>query len=168
MSTAVEIEKKYVIKMPNEEELRSVFGFSESEIVQIYLASPKGVTHRVRKRVKGGVAVYTETKKRKIDRMSALETEAEISAERFSELVKNQRPESLPIIKRRISFPHEGHIMEIDIYPEWERSCILEVELEDRDCSPRFPDFLEIIADVTGDKEYSNSSMSMRFPKELI
>ncbi len=168
MSTAVEIEKKYVIKIPDLEHIKTIFGYSESEIEQIYLRSPISVTHRVRRRTSLGKTVYTETEKRKIDKMSALEYETEITELRFCELIKEQREGSRPILKKRISFPYGGYVFEIDIYPEWKKSCILEIELASRDEDPKLPSFLELVKDVTGDKKYSNSSMSKCFPEELI
>ncbi len=168
MATVLEIEKKYVIKMPRIEELRAISGFAESDIVQIYLNAPSGVTHRVRKRVTDGKAVYSETRKSRVDKMSSYETEDEITEQRFSELIENQRKGSTPILKKRISFPYGGYVFEIDIYPAWKRSCILEIELGKREEKPKIPDFLELVADVTGNGAYSNSAMSNSFPKELI
>ena len=79
MKTALEIEKKYIIKKPSIDDLRSYPGFTESEILQIYIQGGEGETHRVRRRIKGGVTVYTETIKRRVDKMSSTETEGEIS-----------------------------------------------------------------------------------------
>ena len=51
-------------------------------------------------------------------------------------------------------------------HPEWKNTAILETELSDRDTVVKFPDFIKIVADVTGDKRYSNASMSRSFPEE--
>ena len=56
----------------------------------------------------------------------------------------------------------------MDLYPEWQRSCILEVELDREDAPLSMPPFLDVIAEVTGDRHYSNVAMSYEFPKELI
>lgn len=166
--TSVEIEKKYIIKMPELEALKEREGYSESEIVQIYLPSPDGVTRRIRKRTAGGNSVYTKTEKKRIDAMSAFESESEIDAAQFDRLALVPRDGTRPILKKRITFLFGGRLFELDVYPEWERSCILEVELPTRDVTVEFPPFLELVLDVTGDKKYSNAAMSRAFPKELI
>ena len=42
----------------------------------------------------------------------------------------------------------------------------METELPSRDTEVGMPSFIRIIADVTGDKRYSNAAMSRSFPKE--
>lgn len=168
MINNLEIEKKYVIEMPDADVLRGLDGYTESEIVQIYLRSTPGVTHRIRKRTCGGRVTYTETEKRRVDSMSALESEGEIDGARFDALALEMREGSAPVLKKRITFLYDGQLFEIDIYPQWQRSCIMELELPARDAEIRLPPFIGLIADVTGYREYSNSSMSARFPDELI
>lgn len=154
--------------MPDADILKGMEGYSESEIVQIYLRSAPSVTRRIRKRKYAGKVTYTETEKRRVDAMSSLEREEEISAERFDALALERREGSEPVIKRRITFSFEGQLFEVDIYPQWHRSCIMELELPSRETEIRWPPFITLVADVTGKKEYSNSSMSARFPDELV
>ena len=168
MKSGIEIERKYVIKIPKLDFLRTLDGYTESDIVQVYLPSVGQNTSRIRKRTADGVSVYTKTEKRRIDEMSALETESEIDAAHFAELMKNPRRGSAPIIKKRVTFIYDSGLFEVDIYPNWQRSCIMEIELSDKDASFSFPPFIELVREVTGEKAYSNSSMSMSFPKELI
>ncbi len=168
MKDNVEIEKKFVIRMPDFNLLRTLPEYSESEIVQVYLQSPGGVTRRIRKRTFGNVSAYTKTEKIRIDGMSAVEREEEITPARFNELMNEKRENSRPVIKRRITFSFGERLFEVDVYPEWKRSCIMEVELPSRDTVFEMPPFIELVRDVTGDGAYSNSAMSALFPKELI
>ena len=78
MSIPVEIERKFVIVMPDFELLASQSDYTVSEIDQTYLKSSALLTHRVRARRTGGATTYTETKKVRIDRMSVYEDEREI------------------------------------------------------------------------------------------
>ena len=167
MATAVEIERKFVIKIPDITEMRLQDNYTSSVIEQIYLKSARGITHRIRSRVFSDKTVYTETIKVRIDKMSASETESEISSERFLSLKENIAPDTRVLNKVRHTFCFCGHIFEIDVYPEWKRSCIMEVELLNRDEKIEFPPFVEIVAEVTGDKKYSNASMSRAFPDEI-
>ena len=168
LKRGIEIERKYIIMKPEAELLEKMPDYDSSEITQIYLTSENGVTHRIRKRVYGGKAKYYETKKTRIDRMSVIEDEGEISAEDFSELKSLTDPRTKTIHKVRHSFTYKGRCFEIDVYPEWKKTAILEVELPDRECLVDFPDLIEVCREVTGEKGYSNAAMSMSFPKEII
>ena len=84
MSIPVEIERKFVIAMPDISFISTLDGYSFSDIEQTYLCSDEGVTRRVRARKYQGRTVYTETKKMRIDKMSAHEDEREISREEYA------------------------------------------------------------------------------------
>ena len=163
---AIEIERKYIIRKPSINVLSELDGYSVSEIIQTYIDAEQGITHRVRKRTCGESVKYTETKKIRIDKMSAHEFERELSESEYNSLAKNIKRGTKPINKARHTFIYKGQLFEIDVYPEWTNSCILETELESREVSVEFPDFIEIIEEVTGNHEYSNASMAKRFPKE--
>ena len=168
MSIPVEIERKYVIAKPDTELLAQLNGYTISEIEQTYLASSAALTHRVRKRSYADRVSYTETKKVRIDKMSVFEDEREISESEYIELLKSKSEDSVTLRKTRRTFLYEGQIFEVDMYPEWQRTAILETELASREAVVLFPDFIEVIAEVTGDKKYSNAAMSREFPKELM
>jgi CYTH domain-containing protein len=165
--SGIEIERKYIIKIPEPCLMKACDGYSESSIIQIYLNSSPSVTHRIRSRSFSLKTEYTETKKVRIDKLSAVEDEREISEKEFSELSKNIKAGTSPVRKTRYTFNYMGKIFEVDIYPEWKYTCILETELLNRDEKVDFPDFIETVAEVTGDKRYSNAAMSVRFPEEV-
>ena len=164
---AVEIERKYIIEKPDIGVIEKMNGYTVSDIVQIYLPAAAGQTHRVRSRSYGDKTVYIETRKIRIDKMSVTEIERELDKEEFLRLSENILEGTRPIIKRRHTFDMGGVIAEIDVYPEWERTCIMETELPSRDTEVKMPSFIRIIAEVTGDKRYSNAAMSRSFPEEL-
>ena len=164
----IEIERKYIIEIPDKEKMENCNGYSLSEIVQIYIESSPRVTHRVRSRTINGKTVYTETKKIRIDKMSSYEDEREISEMEFKCISQKIKQGTVPIVKERHSFEYRGQTFEIDVYPEWKNSCIMETELESRDKCVEIPAFIEIIKEVTGDKAYSNASMAQSFPVEII
>ena len=167
-SIPIEIERKYIIRIPDEEAMRSSLGYTCSEIVQIYLNSAPGVTHRVRERKTDGKSVYTETKKIRIDKMSAFEDEKNIDEREFQNLSKNVKKGTVPVRKVRHTFLHLEKTIEIDVYPQWKNTSIMEVELTSREEEIKLPPFIEIIKEVTGEKAYSNASMAMSFPGEII
>lgn len=162
----IEIERKYIIKKPDINVLRAQRGFTESSIVQIYLTSDSAQTHRIRKRVCNGVTSYTETRKIRIDKISSTEIERDITAEEFDSLSQSIRAGSRPIEKTRYTFMIGQQVFELDFYPAWGQSCIMETELAKSDTVVSFPGFISVLREVTGCKEYSNSAMANAFPKE--
>ena len=164
--TGLEIERKYIIRMPSPSILESQPEYTKSEILQIYLTSDEGVTHRIRRRIFADKVVYTETEKRRVNRISSEETEREISDEHFAYLSKRIKPGTTKLHKTRHTFLYLGQIFEIDVYPEWKKTAIMETELKNYDTKVEIPDFLTILKEVSGDKNYSNASMSHCFPQE--
>lgn len=164
----IEIERKYVIKLPDITLISKQMEYTKSDIIQIYLKSKCGQTRRIRKRGFFDRVEYYETTKIRIDEMSSTEIEKEINEEQYNILSKQILSDSSPIHKTRHTFVYEGQLFEIDVYPEWKNSAIMETELANRSDIVSFPSFLEIIKEVTGDKKYSNASMSRQFPEEII
>ena len=168
MKIGIEIEKKYIIKKTDRATLLLQEGYTESSIVQIYLPSNDGETLRVRKRVQNGTVSYIETRKIRIDEMSSTEIERELTESEYDSLANNILPSTSPINKIRYTFIYKSQLFEIDEYPQWHHTAIMETELDSRERDVEFPDFIEIIKDVTGDKSYSNRGMSHIFPKEQL
>ena len=141
--------------------------YTVSEIEQIYISFEKGVTHRIRRRAYKDKTVCTETKKYRIDEMSVYEDEKQISETCYSELATRIESGTRPIRKIRHTFVFDGQLFEIDEYDLWQSSCILETELKSREDEVSFPPFITVIKEVTGEKKYSNASMSHNFPEEI-
>lgn len=162
----LEIERKFIIKRPPFDVIKVMGKYNVSDIVQIYLAKEEGVTHRVRARTSNGKTVYYETKKTRIDEMTVIEDEREISDTEFFALAPLCAKGTHPIMKQRHAFFFKGHTVEIDIYPQWKNTCIMEIELSDRSEELDIPPFISVLREVTGIKAYSNASMSVVFPRE--
>ena len=152
--------------MPSVSEISAQALHSVSDITHIYLSSPTGSTNRIRKRAFKDKICYTQTKKIRIDNISAYEDEWEITENEFEALAKEIKPGTSPVIKQRHAFEYFGQIFEVDIYPQWIRTAIMETELDDKDKEVVMPPFIKIIREVTGVKGYSNAAMSISFPKE--
>lgn len=166
MPKGIEIERKYIIYMPDIELLAAFRGYTVSRITQTYLNSDDGSTLRVRKREYDDHISYTETRKIRIDNMSVEELEREITEDEYLFLIESAREDSTPISKTRHTFEYMGHTIEVDIYPQWSRFCIMESELESRDEEVAYPSVIKILCEVTGDKRYSNAGMAREFPEE--
>ena len=168
MKDFIEIERKFIIKMPERSSLLSLPEAKSSSILQIYLSSEYGVTRRIRRREDKAGTRYYETEKRRIDKISVFEDENEISESEFLEKSREIKPGSSPIIKERISFPYKGKTVEIDIYPNWRKCAVMEIELDSREECVDLPHFIEVIKEVTGEWQYSNAAMAEKFPVEIL
>ena len=100
--------------------------------------------------------------------MSAKECEREITAAEFASLATKILDSTHPVSKVRHTFLYRGALFEVDVYPEWKHTAIMETELDSRDTTVEMPDFIEIVKEVTGDKSYSNRAMSQHFPEEQL
>ena len=167
----LEIERKWLIARPDEARLSAMsaqFGGSASHIVQTYLTSEAGVSRRVRARTADGITTYTCTAKRRIDRMTAEEDERIISPEEYAVLLKDADPACRPIEKTRFCIPFGGRTLEIDLYPFWPDRAVLEIELPSPDAPFSLPPSLMVLAEVTGNRAYSNHSLARNpFPPEI-
>ena len=164
----VEIERKYIIAMPRIEDMAAMDGYSASSIVQTYLTAPAGQTRRVRRRESKSGVKYYETVKRRIDKISSEEREREISQSEYEAMLTEIAEGTRPIVKTRHIFKYRSQLVEIDIYPEWSSTAILETELPSRESTVELPEFIRVIREVTGLKGYSNAAMSRTFPSEDI
>lgn len=167
MKDHIETERKFIISKPDIDVLRAQPEYTSSDIVQIYLMSSPRVTHRIRSRTYLGKTVYTEATKMRISGMSAYEDEREITEAEFVSLSEQIDPDTTPIVKTRHTFVLGGQLFEIDVYPNWQTSAIMETELEGEDTAVQIPEFISMIKEVTGIRAYSNASMSRVFPTEI-
>ncbi|MBQ3761624.1 MAG: hypothetical protein II875_06405 [Clostridia bacterium] len=161
----IETERRFLIRMPDVEKLRAMEGCVCTEITQRYLLNDSA-TERIRKRVYADRTIYTHTLKKRISSMSSIEDEHEITRDEYDAFKRRLDPERHKIKKLRCAVPWQGHTAEIDIYPFWQKQAIMEIELKSEDDVIDLPDFVEIIREITGDRSYSNRSLSKKIPAE--
>ncbi len=163
----IECERKFLIRYPDTEVLLSL-GAERSEITQTYLNAPEGTTARVRQRVFSDKTVLLYTKKTRLTALSAIEEERMISKEEYDAFLREADPTRTPVRKTRYTLPYEGHLLEIDVYPFWERQAVLEIELADEDEAYSVPPFITLLREVTADKAYKNVSLAKDVPTEEV
>lgn len=164
---AVETERKFIIKKPDISELSLASSYTVSKITQTYLALREGVTERVRERVYPDKTVYTHTKKVRISTLSSIEDEREVTESEYRTLLLRKKDGTHSVIKERHTFISSGVTFEIDVYPEWKDTCIMEFELKSEDERVEIPSFISVVREVTGRAAYSNAAMAKEFPKEV-
>lgn len=161
----IECERKFLIRYPDTAALLAM-GAEKSDITQTYLNAPEGVTVRVRKRVYADKTVYFYTKKTRLTSLSAIEEEKEIDEAEYLSLLTDADEARRPVHKTRYTLPYAGHLLEIDVYPFWQRQAVFEVELTCEEEEIAFPDFLQILREVTADRAYKNVSLAKSIPPE--
>lgn len=161
----LEIERKYLIRRPDDALLYSLPEADPTEITQTYLkADDSGMMRRVRKRGSSEKGwQYTYTRKRDAGFGKHIELEDEISEGRYCELLAESEPTMHPIAKVRWTFRYEGQFFELDVYELSETLATLEIELPDIDTPVKLPPMLELIEDVTGKRGYSNFALSLNY-----
>ena len=156
----LEIERKFLIEMPDRELLASQPGCRVKLITQTYLTKENDFRARVRKTVCGNRTVFTHTAKKSISKMSRIELEREIGEEEYDALLLQRDPKRHPIEKTRYAFPFGSHTVEIDIYPFWTEQAILEIELGSEDEEAPLPPFVRLLCEVTEDPAFTNAALS--------
>jgi len=161
-----EIERKYIIKYPDISYLESLPFCNKVNIIQTYLKSTHDIERRIRCRGVEDNFVYYLTEKRKISNLKRIEVERRISKDDYLSFLLESDNSLRTIIKTRYCLMIHIQYYEIDIYPEWSKQAILEVELRDENETIYFPDFINIIKEVTDDDSYKNYNMAKSMPKE--
>ena len=86
--------------------------------------------------------------------------------EEYEDLLSFADPQRNTILKTRYRYPFCGKLIELDLFPFWKGQAFCEVELESEDEAFSLPDFIEVIREVTSEKEYRNHALSKKIPQE--
>lgn len=134
-------------------------------IVQHYLKSDKeSGSRRVRMRsAGGGETYYLNTKRARLDIGPGANEEVEyvISKESYLSLLPERDPECCPVEKMRYSFFWLGQLFEVDVFMGKHAPLVMaELELTNKAQTYSLPPFFTDSTCVTGNKKYSNRSLS--------
>jgi CYTH domain-containing protein/predicted ATPase len=167
--TPIESERKFIISFSSEELGKSGIPFNKSEIVQHYLANSLETGElRIRRRGNNNLWVHTMTTKIPIPGNAAAREEIEepIEGNEYWSLINNN-PEALHIQKNRTCVVHNDTYFEIDEFPQMPGFHIMEVETEDLEGVIQPPPGIQILAEVTGNKEYGNYRLAEKLHKKV-
>ena len=163
-----EIERKFLIKYPDIEYLESLPNCQKIDIVQTYLNSVSGKERRVRARGQNGHYIYYLTEKEPVSTGKRVEIERRLTQEEFVKYSMEADPNLHPIRKTRYCLSYNSVYFEIDVFPNWKNQAFVEVELHDENEIINFPEFIEVIREVTDDATYSNHELAKNMPDEEI
>ena len=162
----IETERKFLVRLPDTAELEARGG-RILRIIQTYLTidDESGEESRVRRIEESGRISYIYTEKKRISETSRFENEYEITGDEYERLIDGS-DDPRQLIKTRYAFPCGGHTIEIDVYPpeiggdELDGLAVLEVELENEGEEFVLPDFIDVVRELTGKKEFSNKALA--------
>ncbi|MBR1462752.1 MAG: AAA family ATPase [Prevotella sp.] len=154
----IEEERKYIVELTGE-----IPDCIESEITQTYLVADPGVEIRLRRRGWHGKYVNVHTTKKHTDSNEILETERQVSNNLYESLLQQADPYRQPIRKQRKSFIWKGQYFELDNYLEpVSNLTILETKGVAAKESVKFPPFIKVLEDITGNDKYYNYNLALR------
>lgn len=163
----MEIERKFLIKYPDLLRLDALPNCSKVDMIQTYLKNqPDGTEARVRQRGQNGNFICYRTEKRRLSDTTRVEVDRRIEIGEYVSFLAEADPDRRPIRKTRYCLTENSRYYEIDIYPEWNKQAILEIELKSEDEEVVMPEGIKVIKEVTSDSAYSNYEMAKRMPSE--
>lgn len=163
----IETERKFLIERPDPDFLASQEGAVVLHIIQTYLSQPteSSPERRVRSIEENGNVAYIFTQKEHITAVSRYETEREITAAEYAAFLREAVSR---LTKTRYRLPFGGHELEIDVYPydiggdALEGLAVLEVELGSEEEEILLPEWIHVIRELTGGREFSNKALAKR------
>ena len=161
-----EIERKYLIAMPDPAVLTAQPGVQILHIRQDYLSGGPG--GRLRHAVSDRGTVYLHTVKKRISDVTRLEQEREISAAEYAQLLAYRTPALRTIEKTRYRIPYRGLVAEVDIFSFWQDRALVEFELTGEDQTPDMPPWLRPLREVTHDPRYTNRALARAVPMDRL
>lgn len=164
----MEIERKFLIKMPTQRMFDDMGYTSKSDIIQTYLKTD-GIERRIRQRgtKQDGFSFYY-TEKKPAGRGQREEYEIPLSWKDYVALLAEADTSLHQISKQRYCFLYDKRYFELDIYPFSSEYAILEIEVKNIDEEITLPPF-DIVKEVTDDAAYKNKSLAktLAFPVEV-
>ena len=167
----LEIEKKFLVDQPTSWiVLSEIFTnlINICRIEQAYLkAENKEPCARVRKTTEGLTGdlsvVYHFNKKIFVESGTHKETEYEISKSKYNNELKNIHPDKKILYKTRFVFKYNDQEFELDIFKgPLKGLAILEIELDNKNQTVELPPYLNIIGEVTKNKNFSNFALASK------
>ena len=122
----------------------------------------------MRKRGRAGDWHYTHTEKLRVSDLRRVENEREIGEAEYCELLRRADPSRQTIAKTRWVLPWRGQLFEIDIFPFWDDRALMEIELTEENQAVELPPQIRVLREVTGDRRYTNSSLSREILREPL
>ena len=154
-----EIERKFLVEMPELTALEKLPGFRRVEIEQAYLPTTNDEKLRIRKWVENGQAIYYKTRRRHVNGQR-LEVEERLTQRSYKEMLE-EAGEALQLLRKtRYSLQYDGQLFQLDVYPFWKEQAVVKIELNEENGQVRLPPELKLIREVTGERAYKDYALA--------
>lgn len=154
----IEEERKYIVEVTG-----VLPDFIESDITQTYLVGEPGTEIRLRRRRWQEKSVNVHTTKKKVSDTEELVTERQVNNNLYENMLQQADPYRQTIHKNRKSFIWKGQYFELDTYlSPIDHLVILETKGIARHEDVKFPPFIRVIEDITGNTKYYNYNLALR------
>jgi len=158
----LEIERKFLVKMPDLNQLTSQYFAEKTDLLQVYLLTDDPEEERrIRRRGKNGGSTYYLTKKRATNNiLSRVEQEEKITQKEYYYLLQQADPALKQFSKERYCFVYDNLYFQLDVYPFWKDYAILEIELTAEEQKIELPPFITLVKEVTDDPTFKDYSLA--------
>ena len=154
----IEEERKYIVEVVGE-----IPDCIESEITQTYLVADPDCEIRLRRRGWQGKFVNVHTTKKRVAGDEVLVTERQVSNNLYESLLQQADPYRQTIRKNRKSFIWKGQFFELDKYEQPINDLIiLETKGVADQETVKFPPFIRVKEDITGNTRYYNYNLALK------
>ena len=107
--------------------------------------------------------MYVHTSKKRVSDNEQVETERQINANLYETLLQQADPSRSTIRKHRKSFIWKGQYFELDEFLEPIKDLmILETKGIAKHESVKFPPFIQVLEDITGNTKYYNYNIALK------
>ena len=152
-------ERKYIVEKTGELPEDSI----QSEITQTYLQGEPGAEIRLRKRCWGQKQVFVHTTKKKTSENEELVTERQINNSLYEMMLGLADPTRHTVHKIRNSFIWKGQYFEVDTYQDQLQGLVILETKGIAEGEPvKFPPFLKVVKEVTGNEDYYNYNLAKK------
>lgn len=157
----LEIERKFLLAGEPDFGSGPLAAAVASDIEQVYLMSADPDREvRIRRRDSGNGIAHYRTEKTRLREGVREERERLIGPSDYLYALAEADPSAAVIRKRRWNLPFAGQYLEIDHLTAPGEMWLLEVELTEEGQEILLPDFLTVVAEVTGDPAYSMGAIA--------
>ena len=149
---------KYLIEVDDEllERLKSEANYSTSHIVQHYLTSDNGVERRIRRRDRDGDIMFSYSEANYLATNERIKIDRVLTERQYNDY-GNQIDRSLNVTdKMRYAFINNGSFFKLDVFDFDKTKGLLSTETKKDVSEVKLPEYVKVIKDVTGDKNYKN------------
>lgn len=163
-----QLQRKYLVEMPDLTALENLPTCSKVETVQTYLISDPSQEVRVRRRGIEGDYLYTKTVKEQADpgvKLRRIVSDERLTESQYLAELANADPTLAPLRKIRYCLCEDDRCVQLDVFPFWKDKAVLELPVADEKMPPDVPKMFTVIEEITQNPAYRNYNLAKTLAK---